>query len=254
MLTALLLFAALAIPPAPTAHVNDYARVLSPAESQALERNLTEREAATGAQMVVAIFPSLEGESLEDFSIRLAQQWRIGQKKLDDGVILLIFINDRKMRLEVGYGLEPVVTDAVAAQIVRERIAPLFREGRYAAGIEAAVAGVFERIGQGSGPAKGRGATSSGPSLPVIGFLAVLGVIVFILMQEMFSSRRVARRNAYTAGGQGWEAPVIMSMPWWIGRGRGGGGGFGGGGFGGGGGGFSGGGGSFGGGGASGDW
>jgi uncharacterized protein len=254
VIAAVLLFAALVIPPAPTAHVNDYAGVLSAAESQALDRNLTEREASTGAQMVVAIFPSLEGESLEDYSIRLAQQWRIGQKKLDDGVILLVFIKDRKVRLEVGYGLEPVVTDAVAAQIVRERIAPRFREGRYAAGIEAAVAGVFERIGAGAGPGK-RPAPTSGPSLPVIGFLAVLGVIAFILLHEMFSRQRVARRNAYTAGSGGWEAPVIMSMPWWIGRGRGGGGGGFGGGFGGGGGGgFSGGGGSFGGGGASGDW
>jgi len=252
VIAAVLLFAALVIPPAPTAHVNDYGSVLSAAESQALERNLTEREAATGTQMVVAIFPSLEGESLEDYSIRLAQQWRIGQKKLDNGVILLIFVKDRKMRLEVGYGLEPIVTDAVAAQIVRERIAPRFREGRYAAGIEAAVAGVFERIGEGAGPAK-RPAPTSGPSVPVIGFLAVLGVIVFILLRQMSSGRGMARRNAYTAGSQGWETPVIMSMPWWIGRGRGGGGGFGGG-FGGGGGGFSGGGGSFGGGGASGDW
>src|SRR5215470_4637372 len=106
------------------------------AARQALERRLTERESATGVQMVIAIFPALEGESLEDYSIRLAQQWRIGQKKLDNGVILLVFLDDRKVRLEVGYGLEPVVTDAAAAQIIRENIAPRFREGRYAAGLD----------------------------------------------------------------------------------------------------------------------
>jgi uncharacterized protein len=249
---AVLLFAALVVPPAPTAHVNDYAHVLSSAESQAIERTLTEREAATGAQMVVAIFPSLEGESLEDFSIRLAQQWRIGQKKLDNGVILLVFVNDRKVRIEVGYGLEPVITDAVSAQIIRERIAPRFREGRYAAGIDAAVAAVFERIGPGGGTAAKRNA-GRGSSVPIVGFVAVLAVIAFILLREISSRRGGPPGNAYTAGRQGWETPVIMSAPWWIGRGRGG-GGFGGGGFGGGGGGFSGGGGGFGGGGASGDW
>ena len=102
VLAAVLLFAALVLPPRPDAHVNDYASVLSSAERQALERSLTEREAATGAQMVIAIFPSLEGESLEDYSVRLAQQWRVGQKALDNGVVLLVFLKERKIRMEVG--------------------------------------------------------------------------------------------------------------------------------------------------------
>jgi uncharacterized protein len=256
VLAAVLLFAALVLPPKPDGHINDYAGVLSSGERQALERSLTEREAATGAQMVIAIFPSLEGESLEDYSIRLAQQWRVGQKTLDNGVILLVFLKERKIRMEVGYGLEPVVTDAVAASIERDRIAPRFREGRYAAGLDAAVAAVFERVGAGAGkpaapppPGPGRG----GGSTPVVGFVVLLGVILFIVFRNALGGRG-AGRSGYTAGGQGWQAPVIMSLPWWLGRGRGGGGGFGGGGFGGGGGGFSGGGGGFGGGGASGDW
>jgi len=252
VLAAVVVLAALAIPAAPAAHVNDYAHVLGAADQQALERRLTEQESATGTQMVIAIFPSLEGESLEDYSIRLAQQWRIGQKQLDNGVILLVFVAERKVRLEVGYGLESVVTDAVSAQVIRESIAPRFREGRYAAGLDAAVGAVYARIRPGEGPrAKAAPATGGAPSLPVVGFFAILGVIAFILLREAFSAQSVARRNVYTAGGRGWQAPVIFPVPWW----RGGGGGFGsgGGGFGGGGG-FSGGGGSFGGGGASGDW
>jgi uncharacterized protein len=249
VLAAVLAFAALAIPPAPQAHLSDYAGVLAPAERQALERRLTEREAATGIQMAIAVFPSLEGESLEDFSIRLAQQWRIGQKKLDNGVILLVFLAERKMRVEVGYGLEPVITDAVAAQIIRETIAPRFREGRYAAGLDAAVSAVFARIGGEAAPSR-PASTRHAPPIPVFGFFGLLLVIVVLLLRETFSAQRVARRNVYTAGGGGWHAPVILPGPWW--RGGGGGGGFGGGG--GDGGGFSGGGGSFGGGGASGDW
>ncbi len=106
------------IPPAPTARVNDYAGLLAAADRARLEALLTERERATGAQMVIAIFRSLEGESLEDFSIRLAERWRVGQRGLDNGVILLVFLDDRRVRLEVGYGLEPVLPDAVASRII----------------------------------------------------------------------------------------------------------------------------------------
>jgi len=112
----------------PSQRVNDYAGLL-PADARGrLESTLAQRESATGAQMVIAIFPSLEGESLEDFGIRLAERWRVGQKSLDNGVILLVFVKERRVRMEVGYGLEPVLTDAVASQIVRETIAPRFRQ------------------------------------------------------------------------------------------------------------------------------
>ncbi len=199
--------------------------------------------------MVIAIFPSLESENLEDYSIRLAQQWRIGQKGLDNGVILLVFVQDRKVRLEVGYGLEPVVTDAVAGRIITEVIAPHFREGRYTAGLEGAVIEVFNRVAsakRGKTPIVDR-RPAPGVPLPFVGFVAVLLLVAIVLLQEIFSARRFVGRNAYTAGRRGWNVPLIMAPPWW-GRGGGWGGGLGGGG------GFSGGGGSFGGGGASGGW
>lgn len=199
-------------------------------------------------QMVIALFASLEGESLEDYSVRLAQRWRIGQKGLDNGLILLVFRDERKVRVEVGYGLEPTITDVVASQIIRERIAPRFREGRYAAGLEAAVAGVFERIEARASPERARpGGGTQLPVLGLVGFLGILGVIAVILFQEAFSSRRFLQRNGYTAGRGGWVPPIVVPPTW--------GGGWGGGrSSGGGGGGFSGGGGSFGGGGASGSW
>ena len=202
--------------------------------------------------MVIAIFRSLEGLSLEDFSIRLAQQWRVGRKGLDNGLILLVFADDRKLRFEVGYGLESAVPDALAGQIIREVIAPRFRERRYAAGLEAAVNAVFARVRAATGtpgrPApEGRPEPTAEPIGPFVGFVAILMLVAIILLQEMFSARRYVGRNAYTAGRRGWSVPIVMAPPWW---GRGG--GWGGGGFGGGG--FSGGGGGFGGGGASGGW
>jgi uncharacterized protein len=202
---------------------------------------------------VVAIFASLEGQDLDDFAVRLFQQWRLGQKGLDNGVLMVAFIRDRRIRFEVGYGLEPVIPDAVAGALIRDVIAPRFREQRYAAGLEAAVTAVYERIGAGAG---GR-APARGMKPATLGLLAVFGVIAILLLREAMSGARFVQRNGYTGSRRGWSRP---GPPTWWGGGWGGGGwgggGWGGGGFGGGsgGGGFSGGGGQSGGGGASGSW
>lgn len=191
----------------------------------------------------MAIFRSLEGESLEDFSIRLAQQWRIGQKSLDNGAILLVFVDDRKMRLEVGYGLEPVIPDIVAGGLIRDTLAPRFRERRYAAGLEAAAEAIYARIGGGPAPARPPARPAS-PPLPLTSWLLLL-LIFGVLGTAVLSVMRNASRRSYTVGRGGWISggPIVR------------GGGFSrGGGFPRGGGGFSGGGGRFGGGGASGSW
>jgi uncharacterized protein len=233
--------------------VNDYARLLPPDAQRRLETRLAEREQATGAQMVLAIFPSLEGESLEDVGIRLAERWRVGDRKLDNGVILLVFVKERRVRMEVGYGLEPVMPDAAAAQIIRDAIGPRFREQRYAAGLEAAVEAVYARIETPGGRSASRDprGVPAAPRHPLglspwtLGLLAIFGVIGLMLAREAMGG---GRRNAYTAGGRrGWNSPSVIVPPMWGGwGGRGGGAG--------GGGGFSAGGGSFGGGGASGEW
>ncbi len=197
---------------------------------------------------MVAIFRSLEGESLEDYAIRLAQAWRIGQKGLDNGVVFLVFLDDRKMRLEVGYGLEASLTDATAASIIRDVVAPRFREGKLADGIgagldaiQAAIAGTYAQ------PAARRG--SRGPDPRVLTGLAIMLLVgvPLVLISSAQAARR--RRRGWTGGRGGWYA----ASP-----------GFGGGSWGGGGsssdsgssssGGFDSGGGSFGGGGASGSW
>lgn len=225
--------------------VNDYAGILSTQARQQLEARLAAEERQSGNQVVVAIFPSLEGESLEDVSVRLAERWRIGQKGLDNGVILVVFVKDRKLRIEVGYGLEGRLPDLVAGQIVRNEIAPQFREQRYAEGIDAGLTAIFKAIA-GEYQAKPEDGPGSLP-LAVAGALVLL-VIVAMVIAAARRERRADRRRGYTAGPGAW-------FPTGYGGTYGGGGfGGGGGGFGGGGGGFSGGGGSFGGGGASGNW
>ena len=202
--------------------------MLSPAERDRLERRAAAEEPRTGNQVVVAIFPSLGGESLEDVSIRLAERWKIGRAGRDNGVIVLVFLQDRKVRLEVGYGLEARLTDAVADSIIRQELVPLFRQARYADGLDAGLTAIFQAI---AGEYRARPARPRAPayavSLAPIAFM-LLSVAVFGMLAV--ASRRppgIHGRRGYTAGPGGWY--------------------FGGGGFGGGGGGF-------GGGGASGSW
>jgi len=224
--------------------VNDYAGVLGADARRQLESRLAAREAATGVQMVIAIFPSLEGEDPPDVAVRVADRWRVGDKRLDNGLILFVFVREHRVWITVGYGLEPVLTDAVVAQIVRETIAPRFREQGYAAGLEAAVDAVFARVASRGTPPPPPHRTF-GMSPWTLGLLALFGIIGVILLREVMGG---GRGHGYTAGGRrGWSSPTIFIPP--MGGGRWGGGGSSGGDTS-----FTPGGGSFGGGGAGGEW
>ena len=232
--------ASLPIPPPPDHRINDYAGALSAGERIRLEDKLRARERESSNQIVVAIFRSLQGDDLKDYSIRLAQAWKVGQRRLDNGVIFLVFTEDRKMRLEVGYGLESTLTDALSSQILREVVAPRFREGKVADGIaagldaiEQAIAGTYKAAPQGQ-----RARSQGGNVFP---FIFLLFVVIGILSIVARGSHM--RRQGWTGGSRGWGGPIIFPGGGWGGGGGSGGGG-----------GFSGGGGSFGGGGSSGDW
>jgi uncharacterized protein len=227
---------ALAVP-AFSGRVNDLAGLLSAAERQRLESALSTYEQQSGHQYALLTIQSLEGDVLEDFSIRVAEDWQLGHKDRDDGLLLLIAIKERKVRIEAGYGLEGAIPDALAGRIIRNVIAPAFRQGDHAGGITKAFsllmrAGAGESVGALVAP-RGRPNASGG-----IGALfGALFPILFplIIMMLLFRGR----------GG-----PGLFLGGYFLGRGMGG--GFRGGGFGGGG--FGGGGGGFGGGGASGGW
>ena len=227
---------ALEVPPAPLGRVSDFAGLLSPGDRQRIEARLEAIETANSNQFAVAIFRSLEGDSLEDFSIRLADAWKVGHKGRDNGLLLLLFLDDRQVRIEVGKGLEGAVTDALSGRVIREVLAPRFREGDFAGGILAAV-DALDAASRGEFTALPR--SGSSPS-PLIVFAPFLLFVLFSIV--------LARRNRANHLG---SRRYRRGLPWWLGPGGGFGGG---GGFGSGGGGFSGGGGSFGGGGASGRW
>jgi len=231
---------ALDIPPL-RGRVNDYAGVMSQGQVQSLEAQLAQFEQETGHQVAVLTIPTLDGEDIEGFGIRVAENWKVGKKGFDNGVILLVAINDRKLRIEVGYGLEGVLPDITAQRIISEYLVPRFRVQDYAGGIIAGVDAVLKVIKNEPLPEAARKKNSSPGS--DWNSLVMLGITFGVLGLMAFASAGGRRRN------QIWATRGRRYPPtYW------GGGGFGGGFGGGGGGGFSGGGGSFGGGGASGSW
>jgi uncharacterized protein len=250
---ALVAFSALAfardVPPL-QGHVNDTAAMLSPAARARLEQRLTEYEKKTGQQFALLTVDTLAGDPLEDFSIRTVESWKLGKKGKDDGLLLLIVRDDRKSRIEVGYGLEGDVTDATSSRVLREIITPAFRRGDYDGGVNAA----FTRLMQvASGEAVAEEESTTQPALPAPQRKqrggSIFGIVLFVLFFILpLLGRFSGRRRGF--GGHALGA-VLGGLSGLSHRGGGyGGGSFGGGG----GGGFSGGGGSFGGGGASGSW
>lgn len=132
------------IPERPIGRVNDFANIIEEEDESKLEHILMNYELRTTNQLVVVTIPSLEGEDIENYSIRLAEKWKIGQKGLDNGIIILVAMKERKIRIEVGYGLESKVTDAIASKIIRDYIVPYFRKGDYTLGIYEGVSKIIE--------------------------------------------------------------------------------------------------------------
>ena len=142
-----IVFGQLAVPPLDNKRVHDQAGVLSSQTTQNLEYQLKLHQDSTGNQLAILIIQSLNGESLEEFSLRVAHnEWKLGSKNNDNGVLLLVAIDDRKMRIEVGQGLEGVLTDALCSQIIRNEMAPEFRRGDYDAGVLLAINAIVQAI------------------------------------------------------------------------------------------------------------
>jgi len=260
-------------------HVNDYAGMLSSRTADELEKQLGDFERTDSTQIVVLTIPTLAGENLEEYSIKVAEKWRIGQKGLDNGAILIIAKTERKIRIEVGRGLEGKLTDLVSGRIIRGDMAPRFKAGDFDGGVSAGVSAIMAVV-KGEYKAKPRDLRNSRKGAPPIFTLLIFFIVACVFLGA------VSRVIGGLAGAVGLPIIAALTFPGLAlvflaglavagfllglflsflfgGGGRGGGfggpfyGGWYGGGFGGGsggGGGFSGGGGDFGGGGASGDW
>jgi uncharacterized protein len=236
-------FAAPTFPPL-TGRVVDDAHVLSPEIQADLTAKLAALEAKTGRQLVVVTLPSLQGDDIEDYGYQLGRAWGIGQKDKDTGVLFIIAPSEKKVRIEVGYGLEPVLTDALSSVILQEQVLPKFRSGDIAGGVVAGTNALVQQLGL--DPAAAQANAVQAERAPPRRHHEGLGAIVsfFLVIFVLSAVFRGGRRG----GGMGWILPLMFL------GGMGGGGGSDDDGGGGGGGGFSGGGGSFGGGGSSGGW
>jgi uncharacterized protein len=260
--------------PALKARVTDLTGTLSTPEREALEAKLADWEARTTNQLAILILPTTRPEPIESYSIRVTDAWHLGQKGKDNGVLLLIAKDDKQARIEVGYGLEGVLTDITSHRIITETIAPPFSKGQFAAGLQAGVDRIINVVSEGKPlpPAQPR------KGAPAHGF--DIGTLALILLVAVPAIGAILRSILGNVGGSVAGGGLVGAAAWFFAGsllvagiagviafivisfsafgGRGGPGvwipGGGGGGFGGGGGGFSGGGGGFGGGGASGGW
>jgi len=213
------------LPPSPPYYFNDFASVVSRATARQLNQTLEQLDKETTTQIVVAIYPKMQTEtSIEDYTFRIAEKWRVGQKSKDNGVVLFVFIQDRQMFIQVGYGLEAVLSDALAKQIIENEIKPAFQQGDYDRGLTQGVNALLRTV-------KGTYTTAKNTDKLVAEVIPFIFIFFFLLLLTRILRRR---RRGFFGG------PII-----WTSRGSGSWGG---------GGGFSGGGGGFGGGGAGGRW
>lgn len=219
-------------------YVTDETGTLTSSQISSLNTKLINEDKTTSNQIIVYLIPTLGSESLEDVSIRLAEKNKIGKKEHNNGVLILIVKDDRKIRIEVGYGLEGVLTDALCSKIIRNDITPEFKSGKYYSGIDKGIDAII-LAAKGEYTADDKPGSKGGLCLGLPVFVMIIfGIIFFFIFVSLIRGRRMIGRSIY-AGKSGW------SSGWGSGGSSGG---FGGGG------GFSGGGGSFGGGGASGSW
>lgn len=262
--------------PALSARVTDQTATLSATQKATLDAKLASLEQEKGAQLAVLIVATVQPETVSEYALRVAESWKLGRKGVDDGVLLLVAKEDRKLRIEVGYGLEGALNDATAKRIISETITPYFRQGDYFAGIEAGVDVMLRVIGGEPLPEPDSASFVDGEGFPPLmfgGFILVffIGqilrgifgrflaagmvsvtafVVVGLVLSSLLTAFGVAVAVFFLSLFLGMNSGGLSSGTHRGGWGGGGGGGFGGGG----GGGFSGGGGSFGGGGASGGW
>lgn len=229
-----------ALPSAPRQYVTDEAGVIPAGLLAQMNQRLASFEKQTSNQIVAVVYPKLpEGVALEDYTQSLYQAWKIGTKKNSNGVLMLVFVQDRKVRIQTGYGLEGALPDALCSRIIREKMAPAFRAGNYGGGLASGITAVMQAT---KGEYKGTG-RAKGKPMTILDFLfSPLGFFLLVLIVLIISARR--------RSGEGIDPAAAAATGFFLGGGGWGGGSGGGGDSGG----FTGGGGESGGGGSSGSW
>lgn len=235
------------MPPKPDRYFNDYAGVVDQVTASGMNEQLAQFERDTSTQIVVAIYRTMQSESsVADYTQRIAQTWGVGRKGRNNGAVLFVFVENRQMFIQTGYGVEGALPDATCFDITHNVMAPLFKKGDYAGGLKAGVTAMMQAVRgeyKGTGRTRHEGERGNGSAFP-LGLTILLLIVIFLIMSSL--RRKVNRGYGYS----GWGGPYIGGFGgngggWSGGGSSGGGGGFSG---------FSGGGGGFGGGGAGSSW
>lgn len=185
--------------PSPIGFVNDFAGVLTADQKTTLEASLQEYEKQTQNEITVVFVKSLDGEDIEGFTVRLFEEWKIGKKGQDNGILFFASVEDRQMRIEVGYGLEPLLTDGSAGVIIRDFITPEFKKGDYYAGAAAGVAEIQKNLG-GTPSSSAQGGTSSVADFSFL-FQIFIYIFVFVSSMGVYLVSYLARSKSFWMGG-----------------------------------------------------
>jgi uncharacterized protein len=200
--SSLLTFAQRAIPPHGGVWVHDDANVLSPATKSELEAMLKYHRDSTSNQIAVLVIPSLDGDDIDDYAVRVFTEWKLGQEKKDNGVLFLIAMQDKKMRIEVGYGLEGTLTDALSSRINRNEVSPYFRTGDYESGVKAGVVAIIKAI-------QGTYVNEDPPTTRRKGKRSPFGSIIIIIIIIALMARR---KGGGGGGGGYWSAAMLGGL------------------------------------------
>ena len=200
--SSLLSFSQRAIPPHGGEWVHDEANVLSASTKAELEAILKHHRDSTSNQIAVLVIPSLEGDDIDDYGVRVFKEWKLGQEKKDNGVLFLIAMQDKKMRIEVGYGLEGTLTDALSSRINRNEVSPYFRTGDYENGVKAGVIAIIKAI-------QGTYVNEDPPTTRRKSKRSPIGSIIIIIIIIALMSRR---KGGGGGGGGYWSAAMLGGL------------------------------------------
>ncbi|MDR3390633.1 MAG: YgcG family protein [Sulfuriferula sp.] len=191
--------------PALKARVTDLTHTLTPQQTAGIEQQLQALEQRKGSQLAVLIVPTTQPEAIEQYSMRVAEAWKLGRKGVDDGALLLIAKDDRAMRIEVGYGLEGVIPDAIAKRVIAETITPYFRQNDFAGGIEAGVNQLAKLIdGEPLPPPVKQRRQDAGDPMGSLFIAAIAAVVIGQVLSAVFGRLLGSGIVAAAVGGLGW--------------------------------------------------
>ncbi len=195
------------------ARITDLTNTLTPAQTASIEQQLLALEQRKGSQLAVLIVPTTQPEAIEQYSLRVAEAWKLGRKSVDDGALLIIAKDDRTLRIEVGYGLEGIIPDAIAKRVIAETIVPYFKQNDFAGGIQAGVAQLIKLVdGEPLPPPKTQPKNDNSDPMSMLFMVVIVAAVIGQVLSAVFGRFVGSGLAAAAVGGLGWMALGSLLM------------------------------------------